>query len=846
MANPLFSFYGGSKLLRELCLKTLLIVMALCIIVLGNLVLTHAQSTTEPIVVISPAMVEPGEKSHKIGYVSLAGKQGTLGKATHDTIVKLESENTSIATVPQEVIIPAGSQYTVFDVKTTGIPGTTNIFASVGNELSLATLTVGGQSDDLTSDLKMIVNLPTPEMSVNSEMPFSLYLQNSDGTIAQAPYDIPITLDYEKNLVTVEITEQSIKKGNSYVLGTIKSKEKVGNAFIRASADKLGFDEAKEIRISSSLPSSLAVNIFPEKIPATLKRDIDIIVSLVDSDGLPTFAQEDIKLQFFSDDQSINDQIDRAAKELNLSQTIKKGEFSYHFKQRLDLAKEGKTITVGATTKGLGVAMDSFQTVKPLTTSNPLVVNKTMQIFTLDKVPTKSKTIAVYQIGTLYVASDSENSTETKEGEFLPLIVNENYDSIGSDHKIGLISSNNLLLKVNSVGKMDVSSSHGTAQIETGQETGSVVLASTIKGIGAASTTTEVINTLKQEKSMIFSPTGDKSILFDKNGYFDVFIISLDSKNRPTAVENEIRYLVTPINEILTIPKGKTYSHVSFLGNLIQSDVKEPITIRTVPIGESADPGLQSQHVFAREPTAKLAISVPFDILSPEKTEYSGIIQVLDFYDNPISVTEDIRVKITPSEFGFLGIPDYIIVPKGASFTSFPIQTNEKAGSVTIKASAKGILGAQTQVDTKSAITKLKISLGSVSEPLLAEQPAELKIYVDDEEQKSVNGATLKIVSNGATVIPETIKTNEEGYAIVQINAKQPPKISLQILATAEGFTGEQKSVSFDVTQTTQENKTELPEWITYAGAGGVAVIGLGIFFALRKPKKIEEDESYE
>ncbi len=54
-----------------------------------------------------------------------------------------------------------------------------------------------------------------------------------------------------------------IKKGNSYVWGTITTKDKVGNAFVRASSDKLGADEAKEIKISSSAPASLAVHIFP-------------------------------------------------------------------------------------------------------------------------------------------------------------------------------------------------------------------------------------------------------------------------------------------------------------------------------------------------------------------------------------------------------------------------------------------------------------------------------------------------------------------------------------------------------------------------------------------------------
>lgn len=114
------------------------------------------------------------------------------------------------------------------------------------------------------------------------------------------------------------------QKGDSHTWGTIQTKDKVGNAFLRATSDKLGFDEAKQIKISSSLPASLSVNIFPERVPSTLKRDIEVIVTLIDSDGLPTLAQDDVKVEFFSDDASINNQIDRKIKEESIKGIIKK------------------------------------------------------------------------------------------------------------------------------------------------------------------------------------------------------------------------------------------------------------------------------------------------------------------------------------------------------------------------------------------------------------------------------------------------------------------------------------------------------------------------------------------
>lgn len=839
---------------KPVSLKIPIIFGLIFTLISGNTILVYSQ-TDEPAnlslrLKISPSSVEAGDQSHKIGYVEFVNKYGSMVKFSKDITIPLESNNEAVASVPSQVTIFADSEFASFNIMTANTTGSAKISASYNGEKAYDTISVGS-SADFANDIRLIINLPTSEMNVNSEMPFSLYLQNSDGDITQAPFDISVSLDYEDNLIGIVANDATIKKGNSYVWGTIKSHDKVGNAFIRATSDKLGIDEAKEIRISSSLPSSLSVNIFPEKIPATLKRDIDVIVSLVDSDGQPTFTQEDVSLQFFSDDNSIGNQIDKGFKESQSKPVIKKGQFSYHFSQRLDFIKENKTITIGATTEGLGVASDTFSTVKPYTTGNPLAENKTMQLLTLSKIPTKSQTIAVFQIGMLLpkqVDSDdpSKETTEQTEKEFYPLIINENYASDGSDKKINLISSNDLLLKIKEMGNIDVTSSYGTAIIESGQETGTVVLSSTIKGIGSASISTEVINTLKQEKTMVFSPTGNSAILFDKNGYFDLFVISLDMKDRPTLVENEVRYLLTPINEIMTIEKNRTFAHVNFQGNMIQSEDQDTITIKTVPIGESADVGLEIQNTFAKEPTAKLQFDMPFEILSANDGKYVGVVQLLDFRDEPITLSSDLRVKITPSILGVIDVPDHVIIQSGKSFAEFPIETKGKVDTIILDASSKGIVSASTEIKVDSVITKLKISIGSVNEPIQADQLTDLKIYVDDEQENSVSGATIRIISDNSAITPSTVTTRDDGSAVIQFNAHNAPKTSLQILASAEGYTEEQKTFEFVVQPNTQVKQTELPEWLIYAGIGVVATVVVGMVIFLRKPKLQLEDEEYE
>ncbi|MEM2160290.1 MAG: hypothetical protein QXN55_04975, partial [Candidatus Nitrosotenuis sp.] len=736
--------------------KAFLIIATVLILISGNIVLVSAQSEKSSVslkIGFAPSKIEQVEAEYDVGYVWFVNKAGNIITSSTDTTVSLESEKPEIVSVNKQVIIPAGKEFGTFSVNTHDLKGQVKIFASYIEQDAYAVLNVGEQ-EFTENDLRLVINLAAPEMNVNSQMPFSFYLINSDGKITQAPFDIPISIEYEQNLISVEADDLVIKKGNSYVWGVIYTKDKVGNAFLRATSDKLGFDEAKEIRISSSLPASLAVHVFPEKVPTTLKRDIEVLVTLIDSDGLPTLAQDDVKIDFFSDDVSINNQIDRKIKEESIKGVIKKGEFSYRFTPKLDFYKENQTITIGAATKGLGVALDTLQTVMPITSSNPLAENKTLQIYTLDKIPTKSQSIAVYQMGVMVDKITEDDTTDeatgqttsdtTVEKEFLPILINENYDSVGSEQKINIISSNDLLLKINDPGKISASASHGTAIIQTGQETGSAYLSSTIKGIGSASTTTEVINTLKQEQTLLFSPTGKDAILFDKNGRFDFFVISLDSKGRPTQVENEIRYLIMPINEILTIEKGKTFAHVNFQGNAIQSD-SESIPIKTVPIGESADGDLEISNNYVKNPTAQLEITVPQTRFNSEH-EYQGTVQLVDFNGNPIILNDDLQVKLATTELGTVEVPDSITIPSGKSYIEFPISTI-KDGETKIIASGKGIVGAESDVSVKTLVTKLKISLGSVEEPVLMDKPTQMKIYVDDEEENSVGGATIRIVS---------------------------------------------------------------------------------------------------
>ncbi|HEU03545.1 MAG TPA: hypothetical protein ENH95_00240, partial [Nitrosopumilus sp.] len=494
---------------------------------------------------LAPSQIEAEEGIYSIGYVNLINRAGVPVKPQQDVTIRLTSAYPDIASVLEFVTIKANDVYATFDVKVGDSKGTTTIFANYGGQTVFQELLIGEIKIELPDNLELVIHLPSKLMHVDSEMPFSVFLQNTEEDVIQAPYDIPIRLDYENSLVSLNENQWIIKKGAYYAWGAVSTGELVGTAFIRASQDELNIHTAEDIKITSSLPTGLKVNVFPQIVAKELDRNIDIVVSLIDSQGFPALAQEDVYLEYFADNTYVGEQIDETMKEARTNGIIKKGDFSYHFREELNLNNQGKEITIGASAKGLGIAFDCFMMRDAYTSGNPLAAKKTMHVFTLEQIPSNSQSAGIYQIGTLITLDDEDDLEELDDEpcvdlerfdidqndssnvvEFHPILSNENLSSEGSYQKVNLISSNNLLLNIESIGNIESGTSYGTAKIQSGQETGSATLSSTIKGIGSATSPTQIVNTLKHHKTMIFSPIGSNTILFDKNGKFDLFVIS--------------------------------------------------------------------------------------------------------------------------------------------------------------------------------------------------------------------------------------------------------------------------------------------------------------------------------
>ncbi len=842
-----------------------IVLFVAAILLPANIVPAFSQSSLDNYAVelsISPSQVDKLSSIHNIGYVNLVNRNGLAVQAPVDIAIGLESDDPSIASVPSVVTIKKDHNFGMFEIQTGDKPGETIISTFFNDKIDFKKFKVGGSDNSMPDDVRLHLSLPSNSMHVNSEMPFSVYLTTAEGSVIRAPYEIEIDLVYENSLLFTDTEKLTIQQGQYYTWGVINTSDEVGNAFLRASFDRLGIDVSQNIHITSSLPTSLSIVTFPDKISSDAERTIDIFISLLDAEGLPAATPEDVKLELFSDEHAVGREFDDRMEETNV--VIKKGEFGYHFRETMNIAGyEDENILVGASAEDLGIALTSFKAVRPLNIENPLAENRTVLVDVMPQIPSNTTSLMSYQInmvGPGPLCDSEEGSVEPEKGQFdvhpahficedeyYPIQTNENYEAEGIIDKINIISSDNSLIKIEKAGNIDSSHSYGAALISSGEDVGPVILAATLKETGAGTNGTEVIDVFKHTNTRIFSPTGTENIVVDKNGYFDLFLIALDEKHRPKILDENAKYILNPVNEVIEIKKNRAFANANFHSDSFDIGNDARIEVHAIPIGIEADLELESTTSFGSQISSSIEVFLPFENLDANsEVPYNGVVQLKDLLGNPSTATKDLRIQLGIDGASIVEIPEQVTIYEGSSYAMFPISSNGKKGDATIDASIKGVIGTNTKISTISNDPKLKIFAEGIEGPLSAGEPSELTIFIDDDSANSVPGASIKFETDpGVTINPESIRTDESGTAKVDVTANEGELVSIEIFASASGYSDGKQSFDYTVEGGSSIDPLELglPDWVLYVGVAAMVGIGAVLVVFLKKPKTVSEDE---
>jgi len=242
---------------------------------------------------------------------------------------------------------------------------------------------------------------------------------------------------------------------------------------------------------------------------------------------------------------------------------------------------------------------------------------------------------------------------------------------------------------------------------------------------------------------------------------------------------------------------------------------------------------------------------LPFENLDAQSAEpYDGVVQLQDLLGNPGTASRDIKIQLGLEGTNIVDIPEQVTIPKGSSYATFPISANGQKGDATIDASIKGVMGTQTKISTTSNDPRLKIFTEGIDGTIKMGEPVELTVFVDDESANAVSGAAIKFVTEpGVTISPENTRTDESGSAKVDVTVTKGELVSIQIMASASGYSEGQQSFDYQVAGSSFGSlELGLPDWVLYVGVAAMVGIGAVLVVFLKKPKEssVDEDEDYE
>jgi hypothetical protein len=690
---------------------------------------------------LTPSIVEFGEASYDVGFVQLVSNStGEPLLASRDIEIELTSSSQGVASVPARVTISKGTDYARFPVAVTDLKGESEISALFGNQIVTKTFAVVVAGSQIPSNINLVVDLPSSRMQIGSEMPVSVYLENN-GEIVQAPEDLAVTFDYERSLVRLSSSSVVIEKGSYYALTTVRSLEKSGNAFIKASSNKPVLDTVTTIEVSQTQPASIKLYVFPDKV-ARSEKTVDVFVGLADAAGSPTVASNDIRLDMFAS--SLGVQNIGAA-----NAVIKKGEYGFHMKQSI-VFFGAQNVTIGATVPGLGVSTDSFEVVEePLVASDAKALNKQLTVSVVTAgTPSDATSIVSYQLSA--VEEDADDGTdmngdgevddddihaidELTEGELYPIESSLLYST--NQGNLNVVTSDVSILRVTDTGSITPGGSYGTATVASGRQPGTVTVSVSLANMASSSSNMDVTGGLTPVQTQIYSPAGlaadeNYRVSFNQEGAADLFLLTLDSAGRPARSEDGVEYLVKPTNELTEIAPDGTFGSLQIHSSQFSAS-ESTAEISAIPVGVNSDNLLTVQStfhtIFFSSITGK--VSFPSDsIIGFSKAHQIGVVQLTDMFGNPLLASEDVTVTLTSSRSGTLPLTS-ITIPMGRSFAPFDLVTSGKSESLTISSHAEGIRSTSLEIDSVLADLSGSFIPGDV---LAATQPSIVAVATDE------------------------------------------------------------------------------------------------------------------
>ncbi len=102
---------------------------------------------------ISPSHLESGVAEHQVGYLYVLSKYGIPITSSYDVSVSLNSDDPSIASVPEKIVLKANEEFASFPVNIGEKSGTTIITADLNGKTTFQKIRIGTDETHLPNEM---------------------------------------------------------------------------------------------------------------------------------------------------------------------------------------------------------------------------------------------------------------------------------------------------------------------------------------------------------------------------------------------------------------------------------------------------------------------------------------------------------------------------------------------------------------------------------------------------------------------------------------------------------------------------------------------------------------------
>ncbi|MGY5144170.1 MAG: hypothetical protein ACW9XH_06780 [Candidatus Nitrosopumilus sp. bin_32a] len=628
----------------------------------------------------------------------------------------------------------------------------------------------------------------------------AIELATTGGLPTLASEDVTIHLDTpNKDVIKLKESEVVISTGNYYIISEFE---------ITGSGDAIIFAETEGMKKISSIvnvleasgPLKLQLSVFPENFNSFSANTGFAIIQLLDSEGIPVLAEEDInfKLQVENPDVSVNTSHDFEEVIFDKTQlTIEKGSYSTFtkFSPRPNIGeftdKFEQTYNMYISANNILTQGDSFKIthdqIGALEGEGPSITN------ILPFLTTGNEEI----IAVTYYETDIEVSRQlgsSVQGTTSRQLVSVTVPVQAKDnHEVNFSSSeSDVVNPINPIMKKGQNAVMVYGKTGTIASDDSIIFYIT-DNEGVKTVTGNAIGPVKDDISLTVEPLVPMILAqsqFPVLAYLDE---GTGDEEEVTATdedeEEDPRLGVTPFIEdavltfsandevetdSLSIKKNQPYAIMDMMSNAVGTT-----TLSYQMAGFDGTVGIVSHTT---DP-AEIYLAFPKNILANSNT--LATVQLLDSAGNPVYAKNDIEIKLVSNDESVLKIPPELTIKKGEYFTTFDLETTDE-GTIELALLSEDFALSKYEINVVDISPVLSLNLlGTMN----WNERIEAKLSVSIPEiETSLSGFQVEWIAEGGEVKTMDDVTNNEGIATLNIIANDKEQVTVSAKISGNGL----------------------------------------------------------